>query len=229
MRLIRLCLTAYLAPCLLSAVITVALAGAAAPPPPPAAAASPADDGFVPLFDGKSLEGWVVTDCKAAVEDGKLVILEGNGFVRTEKRYGDFVLELEWKNRKPEKFDSGVFFRANLPAAGKPWPTNYQINLLDGQEGTLVYHKLGKAAGLAKAGEWNRMRLSATGATAVLEVNGKPAWKVEDLKNLDGHIGIQVEVPGGGQFEFRNIRVKALTLPTTAPATQPAAAPAPAK
>src|SRR5687767_3168085 len=63
----------------------------------PAAGAQPAagkDDGFVSLFDGKSLDGWVVTNCKAAVEGGSLVILEGNGLVRSDKVYGDFVLEL---------------------------------------------------------------------------------------------------------------------------------------
>ena len=179
-------------------------------------------DGFVPLFDGKSLDGWVVTNCKAGVEDGNMVVLEGNGLVRTDKAYGDFVLELEWKNRQAENYDAGVFFRAEPPRRG-PWPGRYQINLLQGQEGTLVYHAKGKAAGLARGGDWNRLRLTATGTTAELEINGKPAWKVDDIKSPTGIIGIQVEVPKGGQFEFRNIRVKPLTPPTPVPSTQPAA------
>ena len=179
-------------------------------------------DGFVPLFDGKTLAGWVVTTCKADVEDGKLVILEGLGFVRTEKMYGDFVLELDWKNRKPEKYDSGVYFRSALPVGDNHWPDGYQIDLQQGREGTVVGHKKAKANGLAKPGEWNHFKLTCVGHSAELEVNGKPAWKVEDIKPLQGYIGLQVEVPNGGQFEFRDIKVKPLTPPTSAPATQSA-------
>src|SRR5688572_24526362 len=100
-------------------------------PPLATAADKPAaDDGFVPLFDGRTLNGWVVTNCKAAVEGGNLVILEGNGMVRADKVYGDFILELEWKPRKAEKWDSGVYFRAPPPRRGQPWPDRYQVNLL---------------------------------------------------------------------------------------------------
>src|SRR6187401_843434 len=82
------------------------------------------------LFNGTDLDGWHVTGCKAAVENGNLVIREGDGFVRTDHRYTDFILELDWKARRAEKYDSGIYFRAELPEAGKPWPKQYQINLL---------------------------------------------------------------------------------------------------
>ena len=186
------------------------------------AAEKPADkpeEGFVSLFNGKDTTGWVVTACKVAAENGNLVALEGNGFVRSEKQYGDFVLELEWKNRQAAKFDSGIFFRSVLPLPkGRRWPNQWQVNLLQGKEGELVGHKQGKAAGLATAGEWNKLRLTVVGKTAEAQVNGKPAWKVEDIEPAVGYIGLQVEVPAGGQFEFRNIRVKPLTPPVDPPA-----------
>lgn len=176
-----------------------------------------ADDGFTSVFNGKDLTGWVVTgDAKVAVEDGKLVLLDGNGFVRLEKVYGDFVFELEWKNRKPEKSDSGIYFRCADPAAGQRWPDRYQINLLAGQEGSLVGSMTGKARNLAKAGEWNKLRMSVVGDALEVEINGQPAYKVNSIKVPTGFVGLQCEVPGGGQFEFRNLRMKALTPPADA-------------
>src|SRR5437868_6263839 len=77
------------------------------------------EEGFVSLFDGKTLAGWVVTECKAEVKDGNLVILDGNGFIRSEKIYGDFILEVDWKNLKAEKYDSGIYFRSPLPRKGQ--------------------------------------------------------------------------------------------------------------
>ena len=56
--------------------------------------------------------------------------LANYAWVRTEKAYGDFVLELEWKALKKEKYDSGVFIRAVSPPAGtSPWPERNQVNL----------------------------------------------------------------------------------------------------
>ena len=50
----------------------------------------PAEEGFTPLFDGKSLQGWKRYGGKAeawAVEDGLLVSKgEGGGWLGTEKR-----------------------------------------------------------------------------------------------------------------------------------------------
>jgi hypothetical protein len=60
-----------------------------------------AAQGPVPLFDGKSLDGWEVCNGFATykVEDGVIVgtTAEGspNSFLCTQKEYGDFVLELE--------------------------------------------------------------------------------------------------------------------------------------
>jgi hypothetical protein len=176
-----------------------------------------ADESFgfsMSLFNGHNLQGWHVTGCDVAVENGSLVLKSGNGLVRTDHRYGDFVLELDWKAHKLEKWDSGIYFRCELPPAGKPWPSRYQANLLQGQEGNVGGLAGAMSSGLAKDGEWNHFKLTAVGTRAELEINGKPAWKADGLQSPSGYIGLQSEVPGGGTFEFRNIRVTELGYKT---------------
>jgi len=163
------------------------------------------------LFNGKDLDGWIVTECDAAVEAGNLLIKSGNGLTRSELRYRDFVLELEWRARKDRGWDSGIFFRAEEPPKGRPWPTRYQANLSEGREGDVGGLK-GASGGskLIKSGQWNHFKLTAIGRAAELEINGKSAWKADGLEAADGYIGLQAEVPSGGQFEFRNIRITEL-------------------
>lgn len=159
------------------------------------------------LFNGRDLDGWIVTDCDAGVEDGLLVLKSGDGLVRTLERHGDFVLELDWRARRPENYDAGIYIRADLPPAGKPWPAKHQVNLKQGAEGNVNSLPGAKSSGLAKPGEWNHFKLTVVGERAELEINGQPAWKVDGLKEREGYIGFQSEVDGGGQFEFRNIEL----------------------
>lgn len=162
------------------------------------------------LFDGKTLDGWHVTNCEAEVVDGAIFLKAGNGFVRTDHRYGDFVLDLEWKALGKEKWDSGIYFRCKLPQGKRPWPTRYQANLLKGQEGNVGGVKGAKSEGMTKPGQWNRFKLTVVGTTASMEINGKQAWKGEGIEEATGYIGLQAEVPGGGQFLFRNIKITEL-------------------
>ena len=95
--------------------------------PPMAAAEKPADDGFVSIFDGKSLDGWKIsaktghsgtTKNKSGgrwvVEEGAIVgsqDVPGNGGIMiTEKEFGDFEVTLEMNNDFGP--DSGLFLRS---------------------------------------------------------------------------------------------------------------------
>ena len=162
---------------------------------------------LVSLFDGKTLNGWKVTGCEAVVEDGNIFLKAGNGMVRTEKMYKDFVLEVEWKSLKPDNWDSGVFFRCGDAPAGQAWPKTYQANLRKGMEGNVQELASARSEGLTKPGEWNHFKLTVVGTKAELEINGKPAWKADGVKEPTGYIGLQAEIPGGGQFLFRNVRI----------------------
>ena len=163
-----------------------------------------------PIFDGKTLDGWKVQGCEAVVQNGAILIKDGNGVVYPDKRYSDFVLELDWKALKDDKWDSGIYFRCELPQGERPWPKRWQVNLLKGQEGNVGGLKGATSQGLAKAGEWNHFKLTVVGSQAELEINGKHAWKSDGIEEPDGYICIQAEVPGGGQFLFRNIRIAEL-------------------
>ncbi len=161
----------------------------------------------VSLFDGKTLNGWDVLKCEAVVQDGEILLKSGNGLVQSEKQYSDYVLEYEWKALNPEMWDSGVYFRYTEVPEGRPWPKRYQVNLRKGMEGELVGFENGKNTVPLKATEWNRFELTVVGSTAALKVNGKPSWKVDGLETAEGYIALQAEIPGGGQFLFRNIRI----------------------
>jgi len=177
----------------------------------PALAQDAAASGFKQaIFNGQDLSGWHVTGCEVAVEDGALVLKKGDGFVRTDHRYRDFVLEIDWKPLRAEKSDSGIYIRSELPPAGKNWPARYQVNLLTGGEGNLLGVKGASSTGLVKPGEWNHFKLTVVGAKAEMEINGQPAWKAEGLEAESGYIGIQSEVPQGGAFAFKNIQVTEL-------------------
>src|SRR5512135_10419 len=78
-------------------------------------AAETAKDGqWETLFNGKDLSGWVpVHEVTFVVTNGNLRLVKGMGWLRTEKQYGDFILEAEWRALVPE-YDSGFFIRAGL-------------------------------------------------------------------------------------------------------------------
>jgi hypothetical protein len=164
----------------------------------------------VVLFDGKTLDGWDVINCEAVVQDGAILLQAGNGLVQTKKQYGDFVFEYQWKALKDDKWDSGVYFRYEDVPAGRPWPPRYQVNLRKGMEGELVGFADGKNAVPIKPGDWNRFRLTVQGTKASLQVNGQAAWSVDGLETPRGFIALQAEIPGGGQFLFRDIKVTEL-------------------
>jgi hypothetical protein len=75
-------------------------------------------NGWVSLFDGKTLNGWSVHSgfAKYAAEDGTIVgtAVQGspNSFLCTDKEYGDFILEFEVK--VDPAMNSGVQFRSHI-------------------------------------------------------------------------------------------------------------------
>lgn len=160
-----------------------------------------------PLFDGKTFDGWKILGCQAEIQDGAMLMKAGNGVVRTDRKYTNYVLEFEWKALKAKDYDSGVYFRCDDPPPGAPWPKVYQANLRQGMEGNVQELPGARSSGLIEPGQWNRFKLTVVGTKAELEINGKPAWKADGLQKPTGYISLQAEIPGGGQFLFRNITI----------------------
>ena len=162
------------------------------------------------LFDGKSLDGWTVeNEAKVEVQDGVLLLKDGNGWLRSNHIYADFQLHLEWKALKDEKYDAGIYLRA-VPG-GAPFPKRgYQANLLKGKEGNIGSLPGAESQGLVKFGEWNAFDITVVGDKVTTLINGHHAYSVSGIKEPVGHVGIQVEVPLGGQFLLRNLQITEL-------------------
>lgn len=163
----------------------------------------------MPLLDD-SLSRWTVSDCAVRYADGLLTLVDGNGLVRSVHPYADFVWQLEYRPLKDADWDAGLYFRSEPPAAGAAWPDRYQVNLKQGQEGQLLGVDVAVREGLTRPGEWNQMRLAVIGRSATLHINDQPAWTTDQIAVESGFIGIQVEVPLGGQFELRNMQITEL-------------------
>src|SRR5262245_9668912 len=92
-------------------------------------------EGFVPLFNGKDLSGWVNVNCAPstfAARDG-MIVTTGLpiGVMRTARMYENFILELEWKHLK-EKGNSGLFIWSDpLTAVGAPFTRAIEVQILD--------------------------------------------------------------------------------------------------
>ena len=161
------------------------------------------------LFNGKDLTGWTaVHQVTFVVTNGNLRLVDGMGWLRTEKQYSDFVLEAEWRALVPQ-YDSGFFIRAGLQ--GDPWPEGgWQVNLDGGALGGLV--KGTKTVVRAETprmplNKWVKFRMEVRGHKITLDVDGERAWEFDKLDAERGYIGIQAE---NKAFEFRNIRVQEL-------------------
>lgn len=97
--------------------------------------ASSAETGFVDLFNGRDLTGWVPVNLSAEtvqIEDG-IITLSGQpkGMMRTQDQYQNFILELEWRHLS-KGGNSGVMIWADgLPAVGAPYPRGIEVQILD--------------------------------------------------------------------------------------------------
>ena len=167
------------------------------------------DGKWVSLFNGKDLTGWVpVNDATFEVKDGNLHLVKGMGWLRTEKEYGDFVLEAEWRALE-EQYDSGIFFGCGLE--GKPWPKeSWQLNLRYNMIGGLVKNsKVMVPAETPKmpVNQWVKLRIEVKGKKATLDVNDERAWETDVIDRNQGYLGIQAE---NKSFDFRNLRIQEL-------------------
>jgi hypothetical protein len=208
---------------------TVLVAGALA------MGAAPQDEGFVPLFNGTTLDGWVNINCAPdtfGVRDGMITVTGAPICeIRTERMYENFVLDVEWQHLEPGG-NAGVFVWADaLPARGQPFLRAIEIQVLDGRNsetytshgdvfaihGAVLTpdrpHPKGAMRSLPSehrarpAGEWNHYRITANNGTLKLAVNGKEVSGGYDISPRKGYIALESE---GSPALFRNIRIREL-------------------
>jgi len=231
----------------------VAAAGATAPSSESGAAAKTeegakpsAEDqaGFVPLFPKEGVpEGWRVgyySDVSKpppkgatwTVRDGVLHGSEPRAtWLFSEKTYGDFILECEF--RLNGNGNSGIGLR--FPDAGDPAFMGLELQIVDPEyyagfkttpdqfTGSL-YGAVAPKKQVYKPGEWNRYRITLRGSKVHVVLNGEliqdldlaghtePLTKGEPLAKRPrrGHIGFQELSRTGKHVQFRNVRIKVL-------------------
>jgi len=168
---------------------------------------------FEPLFDGKSLAGWqLMNGAKFSAADGVLKHNGGLGWLRSDKQYSNFILQLELRFLK-EKQDGGVFVRSGIE--GKNWPSKkYEVQIENTVRMAKIFgakHKLDvdlTQQVLKPLNDWNMYEIKIVGPKAEVRLNGKLVSTSNDLDRLKtGYIGFQGE---NGAHEYRNIRIKVL-------------------
>ena len=188
--------------------------------------------GWTPLFNGKDLNGWKQLNGKAkyTVQNGEIVGTtvagEPNSFLATEKDYGDFILEFEFK--VDSTMNSGVQFRSS----SKP---DYKNGRVHGYQFEIDPSKRGWTGGLYdearrdwlypldlnpsartayKQGQWNKARIECIGHNIRTWVNGIPAAYVIDDVTPKGFIALQVHAIGKNDQPGKEIRWRALRIQT---------------
>jgi hypothetical protein len=141
----------------------------------------------------------------------------GHEWLRYDKEFGDFVLEVEWRfTPRPgeTKYNSGIGVR--LSRYGELW---YQaqtglaggwlfgVNLVNGELTRVNLRDQMKENRVKPAGEWNRYEIRAVGDTITLSVNGAVTSTMTGVALRKGYIGLEAE---GFEIAFRNLRIRPL-------------------
>jgi hypothetical protein len=203
----------------------------------------------VDLFNGKDLSGWTKRGGNAeyTIEDGAIVGRSkpdtSNTFLATDKEYGDFDLELDFKIDDP-KFNSGVQIRSHArPQGDDERVFGYQVEIdprPDRGWTAGIYFEAGSEARDAgwlndlanneaarkafKLGEWNHLRVVAKGRHIQTWLNGVPAADFTDTDDAaftpQGFIALQVHSVGGEkepkEVRWRNIKLTNFGDPSAA-------------
>jgi len=217
-------------------------APAAATEPPPLA--QPDKEGFISLFNGKDLTGWIGSVNGYAAEDGVLSCkARGGGNLLTAHQFGDFILKFDFK--VPAGGNNGLAIRA--PAKGNPAYGGMELQILDNKapqyaklrpeqyHGSIYDLVAAKRGFLKPAGEWNTQEVRAMGPKITVILNGEtivdadldevrekvdPA-KVKRHPGIHRHKGHLGWMGHGAKVEFRNIRIKPFPPYTVGPHNTP--------
>jgi hypothetical protein len=193
-------------------------------PPPRQKRAAP-DTGWVSLFNGRDLTGWVkVGEESWVVEDGAIRgkgVTKNYGYLRTEKMYQDFHLALRFKCEADG--NSGVFFRTEF-IPGTPRIAHglqFEIDRVAGRHtGGVVGDKRGFIVWPAPENElvirpddWNEFLLKVEGNRYVARLNGIVVVDFTDPSpvSFDGYLALQLHSGGLGHMRFKDIFVRDLS------------------
>ncbi|MFM8804903.1 MAG: DUF1080 domain-containing protein [Planctomycetia bacterium] len=195
----------------------------------PAPAAESTEEGFVQLFDGKTLDGWKINEHAESwkIADGAIV---ANGdrshlfYVGDDKPYVNFELRADVKTET--EANGGIYFHTKFQEKG--WPkygfeaqvNNSPVGKKDPRKTGSLYAVKDVMEPPVKDGEWFTETVIVRGNHIVIKINDKvvtdytePADKKpgdDFTRKLDqGTFALQAHDPGS-TVRFKNIRVKRL-------------------
>jgi Domain of Unknown Function (DUF1080) len=228
--------------CLLAAVIvcvgasTLAQNGNRASSQPNTLTSQEQQEGWILLFDGKSLDKWQVTPELAKVYkvvDGaiKADLSDAGGTMLTKDTFDNFVLRVEF--RAHPDINSGIILRSPPPRAPaargeKPAPApgggpGYELQIRDRNPGNYSSGDFltGSVVNVSKAphdvkivpNQWNTIEATVNKDHFVVMFNGKKVADGHDARRASGHLGLQLAHPEDvrhAHLEFRNLKVRRL-------------------
>jgi hypothetical protein len=175
------------------------------------------DQGWVQIFNGKDLEGWMTHPEDKAKWEVKDSILVGSGpaghLFSKRDDYENFIYRVEAKIN--DHGNSGQYFRTKY---GPSFPKGYEAQINSTHRDPVKTGSLygfGKETTvtdmLVKPNEWFTQEVTAIGNHIVIKVNGKTTFDFVDEKNTHakGHFALQQHDPGTVVM-FRKIEVKEL-------------------
>jgi hypothetical protein len=186
----------------------------------------------VPLFDGKTFDGWEGDTQKTwrivegALVGGSLVEkVPHNEFLATQKSFKDFELTLKFKLTGTEGFvNSGVQIRSVRIANPPNEMRGYQADIGDPEWWGCLYDEsrrnkvlaksdMAKIGPVLKKNDWNEYRIRCEGPRIQLWINGVTTIDyIESEPNIpqEGHIALQIH--GGAKAEawFKDIVIEEL-------------------
>ena len=185
----------------------------------------------VPLFDGKTFDGWQGDTAKTwRIQEGAIVggslteRVPQNDFLCTTRSYGDFVLRLSFKLLGSDGFiNGGVQFRSQRATKPANEMIGYQADIGAKYWGAL-YDETRRnrilaepdpamVATLIKLNDWNEYEIRAEGPRIRLTLNGR---QTVDYTETDatipraGLIGFQVHGGGKAEVHYRSITIEEL-------------------
>lgn len=157
--------------------------------------------------------------------DPRTGVLKSHGgmglFWYGKKKFGDFILDLEYKVSHPTT-NSGIFLRVpEVPTNNDYIYHSFEIQIYDAGEGIhktgAVYDAQAPSTDAFKApGEWNHMQITfkrkhlqvVLNGVKIIDWEAEPRGKVKDFA-AEGYIGLQNHDPDSSVY-FRNIYIKEL-------------------
>lgn len=179
--------------------------------------------GFIPLFNGKDLGGWVGDARFWIVRNGMLIGrspgIKHYSFLTSVQAFEDFILRLQIK-LVDGKGNTGVLFRSKrVPNSHEV--AGYQADFAPGKHGNIFDESRRRKvlarpdakvrADCLKRTDWNDYEIRTEGRRIVLSLNGV---KLVDYVEPDttiarqGLIALQINKGGPMEVQFRNIRIK---------------------